>query len=112
MFPLGAPIPPTWSAMSRLHFHRRPEPEDPRAWNLTLVSANTGVPLRLAAESPTLLTAAVEDLCWRLALEDLEKRRPRWWQRRARAAWRDELARMEAERCRIVEMTACAVSEL
>ena len=112
MFPMSAPIPPMWSAMSRLRVHRRPKPEDPKTWNLTLVSANTGVPLRLVAESPTLLAAAVEDLCWRLAVEDLQARRPRWWRRRALAAWRDERARVEAERRRIVEMTACAVSEL
>jgi hypothetical protein len=114
VFPMSAPIPDAQSTTPwpRIRLRRRRPADESQVCNLTLVSAGTGVPLRLAAESPTLMVAAVEDLCWRLAVEDLQTRRPRRWHRRASAAWRDEQARLEAKRSRIAEMTASAVSEL
>jgi hypothetical protein len=79
---------------------------------MNLVAAGTGVPARQVAESPALMLAAVEDLCWRLAFVEQRKQRPRWWRRRERAAWREECALLEAKRARIAEMTAEAVREL
>lgn len=95
-----------------IRLHRRLKPSDPRSWNLTLASAGTGVPLRMAAESPELLWAAVEDLEWRLAVEDLRTRRPHRWQYARMAAWVAERDRLEEKRRRIAEIADEAVSAL
>jgi hypothetical protein len=57
---------------------------------MTLISTGTCVPLALVENDPMLLHLAVEDLCWRLAAEDLGKRRPGRGNRGARDAWRAE----------------------
>jgi len=113
-FPEHAPTPVVRAHVDRvrIRLHRRPKPSDPRSWNLTLVSAGTGVPLRMAADSPELLWAAVEDLEWRLALEDLRNRRPHRWQRSRMTAWAAEWDRLEERRRRIAEIATEAVSAL
>jgi hypothetical protein len=88
---------------------RRSEAE---ARNLTLYSARTAVPIRLAAESPTLMLLAVEDLCWQLAVADLAARRPPFWHRTERAAWHQERQRWEAKRARLAAMAHEAIAEL
>lgn len=82
------------------------------ARNLTLLSAGTGVPLGLVESNPELLSLAVDDLCRRLAVEDLDRRRPRCGDRAGGDAWRAEQARVEAERLRLAEPAAEAVSAL
>jgi len=57
------------------------------AWNLRFESAGTTVPAGLVQDSPILLVAAVEDVCWQAAAEGWRARRPHRWQRRAYAAW-------------------------
>jgi len=80
--------------------------------NLNLISANTGVPVGLATENATLMLVAVEDLCWQLGMRELESRRPRFWRRSARAAWRLEKVRWDDKRARLAEMAGEAVNEL
>lgn len=80
--------------------------------NLDLASAGTGVPLALVEKDPMLLHLAVEDLCWRLAVEDLDRRRPRRGDQAARQAWRAEQARLEAERTQLADMVAETISTL
>lgn len=113
-FPEPAPAPAArrrW--VKRATRLRRPfKDSDPRSWNLTLAASGTRVPVRLAAESPALLAAAVADLEWRLAVAELLSTRPCWWQRSARAAWNAEWDRWERERCRIAESAALAVAAL
>ena len=115
-FPESAPAPAAGAARrwaKRATRRRRPlKTSDPRSWNLTLAASGTGVPLRLAAESPGFLTAAVDDLEWCLAVADLSARRPHWWQRSAMAAWNTEWERLERVRRRIAENAARAVSAL
>jgi hypothetical protein len=84
----------------------------PGAANLRLVSAGTGVPAKLAAESPTLMVLAVEDLCWQLGVAELEGRRPHFWRRAEHAAWAEEQARWEAKRVRLAAMAHEAIAEL
>jgi hypothetical protein len=80
--------------------------------NLVLISAGTGVPALQAAESPTLLMLAVEDLCWQLAVAESETRRPAVWHRAARAAWAHEQARLSDKRKRLAAMAREAINEL
>jgi hypothetical protein len=93
-------------------FRERKRRREAASQNLVLVSAGTGVPLRLAAESPTLMLLAVEDLCWQLAVADLAARRPRRWRRDERATWREDRSRLEAKRARLAAMAQEAISEL
>ena len=96
----------------RIRLHRRLKPSDPRSWNLMLASAGTAVPVRTVVDSPGLLTAAVEDLQWRLALENLRARRPHRWQKPEMAAWTAELARLAEKQRRIAEIVAEALNTL
>jgi hypothetical protein len=92
--------------------HRRRKPSDPRSWNLTLASAGTAVPARTVVASPGLLAAAVEDLQWRLAMEELLARKPRRRQKAEMAAWLAEADRLEDKRRRIAEITAEAINAM
>jgi len=51
----------------------------------------------------------VEDVCWQAAIEDWKQRRPPWWRRGARAAWRAEGAQLatEADRLRDLAGQVC-----
>ncbi|OLE23868.1 MAG: hypothetical protein AUG49_14905 [Catenulispora sp. 13_1_20CM_3_70_7] len=113
-FPIPAPtsVGRARGTRIRLRVHRRLKASDPRSWNLVLASAGTGVPVRMVLDSPGLLTAAVEDLEWRLALADLRAGRPHRWQRSKMAAWSAEQERLEDRRRRIAEFAAEAVSAM
>ncbi|GAA2003379.1 hypothetical protein [Catenulispora subtropica] len=113
-FPEHAPTPVrrVHESRPRIRLHRRLKPTDPRSWNLMLASAGTRVPVRMVLDRPELLKAAVEDLEWRLALEELRARRPHRWQKSETAAWTAERDRLEEERRRIAEIAAEAVSTL
>lgn len=82
------------------------------ARNLTLASAGTAVPLSLVADDPMLLHLAVEDLCWQLAVEDLDRHRPRRGDRGGHDAWSAERARLEAERKQLAEKVTESISVL
>ena len=105
-------VPPAQSPARRFSRRWRREAAAADARNLFLISGRTGVPMGLATGSPAVMVLAVEDLCWQLAVADLKRRRPRIWQRAARAAWRSERDRCDAKRRRLAAMTAEAVSEL
>jgi hypothetical protein len=100
------------SPTRRFSRRRRREAAAAEARNLFLISGRTGVPMGLATESPAVMVLAVEDLCWQLAVAALKRRRPRIWQRTARAAWRTERARWDAKRQRLAAMAVEAVNEL
>jgi len=80
--------------------------------NLTLLSVGTGVPLGLVEHNAALLHLVVEALCWRLAADDLAKRRPRRGDGAAYKTWRGEQDRLEAKRMRLAELATEAVSAL
>jgi hypothetical protein len=65
------------------------------AWNLNFESVGTRIPASVVAKSPTLLMAAVEEVCLRVQMDDCLAHRPRRWRRRAYAAWSAQLADLE-----------------
>ena len=82
------------------------------ARNLTLRSAGTGIPLGLVEHNTALLMLAVEDLCWQLAVDELDARRPARRHRAARRAWQAEADRLAAKRARLADLAAEAVGAL
>lgn len=111
-FSKPAPAPAVRIRENRVRLRRRPKASDPRSWNLMLASAGTSVPIRMAVDSPALLTAAVEDLQWCLEMKELRARRPHRWQHSAMAEWAAELDRLEERRRQIAEIAAEALSVL
>lgn len=89
-------------------WRRAAEPGE--GWNLRFESAGTAVPAALVKDSPTLLVAAVEELCWRVATEGWRARRPHRWQRRAYAAWRGQADWLEQKRLRLADMVDDALA--
>lgn len=81
-----------------------------QGWNLRFESAGTSVPAALVQDSPTLLVAAVEDLCWRVATEGWLARRPHRWHRRAYCAWRAQAQWLDQKRLRLTGMVDDALA--
>jgi hypothetical protein len=117
MFDYADPLDPRGSADAaraassarrrRARRFRAPTPAGRRAareCNLAFVSAGANVPLAIVEDSPTLLVAAVEDLCWRFAVQDWSERRPARSEHAAHAAWQAEGRRFDDKRVRIREM--------
>lgn len=73
-------------------------------WNLRFESVGAAVPAGLVKDSPTLLVAAVEDVCWQAAAEGWRARRPHRWQRHAYAAWRAQSYWLDQKRQRLSAM--------
>lgn len=73
-------------------------------WNLRFESAGTAVPAGLVKDSPMLLVAAVEEVCWQAAAEGWRARRPHRWRRHAYTAWRAQSAWLEQKRRRLSSM--------
>jgi hypothetical protein len=98
------------------HPERRPNRRSRRAakaregWNLRFESAGTAVPAALVQDSPTLLVAAIEDVCWQVAAESWRARRPHRWHRRAYDAWRAQSAWLDAKRERLASMVDDALA--
>ena len=85
---------------------RRERKANREAWNLRFESIGTRIPAAMVAKSPTLLSAAVEEVCWRVAMDAWLAARPRRWRVRAYAAWsaqRAELERIREQLRRLVE---------
>jgi hypothetical protein len=84
---------------------RRPRRRSRRARaeerNLNFESADTRVPAAVVGQSPTLLVAAVEDVCWRVAMDACRASRPGRWHRRAYAAWAEQRRVLEQKRERL-----------
>lgn len=93
-------------------FSRRSRHADARTepWNLRFESAGTTVPAGLVQDSPTLLVAAVEDVCWQAAAEGWRARRPHRWHRHAYAAWRAQSDWLEQKRQRLSLMVDDALT--
>jgi hypothetical protein len=72
-----------------------------QAWNLRFESADTRVPAAIVGQRPSLLVAAVEDVCWRVAMDACRASRPGRWRRRAYAAWAAQLRGLEEKRERL-----------
>jgi hypothetical protein len=79
----------------------------PVAGHLCVASVDHCVPI-VEFDRPEVAAVVVEDLCWRIALEDWQARRPPWWHRRARAAWRRVGESVQAERDRVALMARAA----
>jgi hypothetical protein len=88
---------------------RRRGPGARAAWNLVFTSSATNVPVAIVKDSPTLMVAAVEELCWRMAVQDWAEREPPRRDRRRYAAWRSEARRHHEKRERIQAMVVEAV---
>ncbi|MBS2965499.1 hypothetical protein KGA66_20790 [Actinocrinis puniceicyclus] len=68
------------------------------AWNLRFASTGARVPAAMVVESAALLRAAVEEVCWQVAVDEWLSARPRRWRRRAYAAWAAQLKDLERRR--------------
>ncbi len=73
-------------------------------WDLRFESAGTTVPAGLVKDSPMLLMAAVEDVCWQAATDGWIARRPHRWHRRAYASWRAQSEWLEQKRLRLTAL--------
>lgn len=85
---------------------RRDQQPDGESWNLRFESIGIRIPAAMVAKSPTLLKAAVEEVCWRVARDAWLDARPSRWRLRAYAAWsaqRAELDRIRDQLRRLVE---------
>jgi hypothetical protein len=81
-------------------------PRDPRrpvAGHLRLASVGQWIPVA-EIDSAGMAVLVVEDLCWRIALDGWKTRRPSWWRRSARAAWRGDGETVQTERDRVALM--------
>lgn len=65
------------------------------AWNLPFESIGARIPATMVAKSPALLRAAVEEICWQVAVQGWLAARPRRWRRRAYGAWAGQLKELE-----------------
>jgi hypothetical protein len=74
------------------------------AWNLRFESVGAHIPTAAVAGSPALMFAAVEDLCWQIAMQDLRSRRPRRWRRAAYAAWSAQVRALTDNSARLRRM--------
>lgn len=85
---------------------RRDRRASREGWNLRFESIGARIPAAMVAKSPALLSAAVEEVCWRVAMDAWLAARPRRWRLRAYAAWsaqRAELERIREQLRRLVE---------
>jgi hypothetical protein len=95
-------------AKRRRRWRHRTSPE----WNLHLECTGTDIAPRFLAESPSVATLAVEDLCWQAAIDDWKRRRPHRWRSRARADWEAEGKLLSAEADRLRELAVEMLQEL
>ncbi len=77
---------------------RRVQRDLRESWNLRFETLGTRIPAVLVAKSPTLIRAAAEEVCWRLAMDAWRAARPHRWRRRAYAAWAAQKAELERRR--------------
>jgi hypothetical protein len=77
----------------------------------TLEFAGTAMslPVRSVLRSPVLLAAALDDVCWRSALEGWIRREPDPSDLAAHTAWAEEVEPYERERRRIAALLVAAV---
>ena len=74
------------------------------AWNLCFESIGSRIPTAVVADSPTLMVAAVEDMCWQVARDSWRAARPSRWRRRAYRTWMAQYASLADKRDRLRRM--------
>ncbi|HEU5355696.1 MAG TPA: hypothetical protein VFU65_14590 [Actinocrinis sp.] len=79
------------------------------AWNLRFESIGARIPAAMVVTSPTLLRAAVEEVCWQVAMDSWLESRPRRWRRRAYAAWAAQLKELERRREQLRQLVEAEV---
>jgi hypothetical protein len=77
---------------------RRARRRQRETWNLRFESVGTRIPATVVSTSPTLMMAAVEEVCWQVSMAAWLAARPRRWRRRAYAAWAGQLAQLDSVR--------------
>ncbi|MGH6656219.1 MAG: hypothetical protein ACRDVE_13565 [Actinocrinis sp.] len=77
---------------------RRTQRDLRESWNLRFETLGTRIPAVLVAKSPTLIRAAAEEVCWRIAMDAWRAARPHRWRRRAYAAWAAQKGELEKRR--------------
>jgi len=75
-------------------------PEDD-GWNLDFEAAGTRIPAGVVVQSPTLMMVAIEDVCWRVAMDTLRAAQPSRLHRRAYAAWHAKVRCLDEKRERL-----------
>lgn len=70
-------------------------------WNLDFEAAGTRIPAGVVAQSPTLMMVAIEDVCWRVAMDTLRAAQPSRWHRRAYTAWHAKVRCLDEKRERL-----------
>ncbi len=83
------------------HRRRRTRQEPKNPWNLRFDSLGTHIPATVVADSPTLLVVAIEDVCWRLAMDNWRAQRPPRWHRTAHRAWQARYQQLDDKRERL-----------
>lgn len=78
-------------------------------WNLRFESIGARIPAAMVVKSPTLLRAAVEEVCWQVAMDSWLATRPRRWRRRAYAAWAAQLKELERRREQLRQLVEAEV---
>lgn len=73
-------------------------------WNLCFESIGSKIPTAVVADSPTLMVAAVEDMCWQVARDSWRAARPSRWRRRAYRAWIAQYSTLADKRDRLRRM--------
>ena len=79
------------------------------AWNLRFESIGARIPAAMVVKSPTLLRAAVEEVCWQVAMDSWLAARPRRWRRRAYAAWAAQLKELDRRREQLRQLVEAEV---
>lgn len=74
------------------------------AWNLCFESIGSKIPTAVVADSPTLMVAAVEDMCWQVARDSWRAARPSRLRRRAYRTWMAQYASLADKRDRLRRM--------
>ena len=74
------------------------------AWNLCFESIGSKIPTAVVADSPTLMVAAVEDMCWQVARDSWRANRPSRLRRRAYRAWMAQYVTLADKRDRLRRM--------
>ena len=78
-------------------------------WNLRFESIGARIPAAMVVKSPTLLRAAVEEVCWQVAMDSWLATRPRRWRRRAYVAWAAQLKELERRREQLRQLVEAEV---
>lgn len=101
----GATVPHAFYGWRARRARRRAERDRRRdGWNMRFESIGTKIPTALVADSPTLMVAAVEDVCWQVARDAWRAARPSRLRRRAYRAWMAQYASLAEKRDRLRRM--------